>query len=155
MARSSKIKHPPGDIFFMAYAWSVKVVGKNAAFLLGYLDFLDQRNSRPSLLLASRAEIIAGVQGIVGRDGVDKALDLLVDLGWVNKKECREVSQNIRTWYEYSLAPDKINVYLDGDHQEGRLPEIRTEIRTGIRIPSKQRFIFRRRSPFCCCFLSE
>lgn len=104
MSRTSRIPHPPGSRFVSLYHWAVRRFGIGGAAVLGLLDFLDRAHDAPEQPLASRARIIADLEGIVGRNGVDRALQDLVAAGVIHRNE--ETTMGRRNWetrVEYSL----------------------------------------------------
>lgn len=104
MSRTSRIPHPPGSRFVSLYHWAVRRFGIGGAAVLGLLDFLDRAHDAPEQPLASRARIIADLEGIVGRNGVDRALQDLVAAGVIHRNE--ETAMGRRNWetrVEYSL----------------------------------------------------
>jgi hypothetical protein len=104
MSRTSRIPHPPGSRFVSLYHWAVRRFGIGGAAVLGLLDFLDRAHDVPEQPLASRARIIADLEGIIGRNGVDRALQDLVAAGVIRRNE--ETSMGRRNWetrVEYSL----------------------------------------------------
>lgn len=121
--RTSRIAHPPANRFVQIHCWAVRAVGKAAATVLGVLDFLDRGQEQAGCILATRARLIADLEGFVSRDCVDKALAVLIDIGWVHRYERSVMGpRNLQTSYEYSLDADAISAYLE----DSRLPENRT-----------------------------
>lgn len=125
--RTSRIGHPSGGRFLLIHEWAVRAVGRGAAAVLGALDFLDRGQEQAGCILATRARLIAELEGFVSRDSVDNALATLIDLGWVHR-HARSVMgpRNLQTSYEYSLNADAISAFLS----DSWLPEKR---RPGIR----------------------
>lgn len=113
MSRTSRVQLPPATRFVMIYQPLVARLGLAAAAVFGLLDFLDRAQDQPGRPLATRARLIADLQGIIGKNKVDEALAQLADMGWVKKIERREVRSNIIQWVEFSLNADQINVDLD------------------------------------------
>lgn len=109
--RTSRVPHPLGGRHVQIHLWAVESVGFSAAALLGVLDFLDRARERPGELLASRARIIADLEGIVGRSAVDKALDRLREMGWIRRVE-KQIEGNISTRDWYLLAADEVERYM-------------------------------------------
>jgi hypothetical protein len=126
MSRDSRIIYQPGGIFVMVRVELVTLLGFSHAAILGYLDFIDRGRQSEGEPLATRARIIADLQGILGKNKVDEALGDLVGRGWVKKIERREVRANIMQWFEFSLLPENINDDLAAARRDGRLPEIGT-----------------------------
>lgn len=113
MARLSRIPHPPGDIFIQLHRWAIRAVGRDAAALLGHLDFLDRAQDAPGRPLATRAKLIADLEGLVSRNGVDASLRSLVELGWVRRHEQMEPGErNLKTWLEFSLHIENLETFL-------------------------------------------
>jgi hypothetical protein len=113
MSRNSRLHHPAGGVFIQVQQWAVKSVGFAQAAVLGLLDFLDSAQDSPGQPLATRQRIIAELEGLVGRNNVDKALDELAARGWVTKIERQAVQRNIVYWYDFALNPEKINEDLE------------------------------------------
>ena len=68
------------------------------------IDFLDRAQDRPGRPVASRARILADLEGLVGRNSVDNALRILVEAGWLKRHERRTLGPfNIQRSYEFSL----------------------------------------------------
>lgn len=121
MARISRIPHPPGSTFFRLHAWAIQAVGRDAAIVLDAIDFLDMREELAGQPVVSRLKLLAHLEGVIGRNSVDKALKLLVDSGWVKKTEKVHLNQstsNINTFHLYSLHPEKISRFLEGDSRD-------------------------------------
>lgn len=114
MSRVSRIRHPAGSRFVILYEWVVRAVGRDGAAVIGLLEFLDRAQAEPGQRLASRARIIADLEGIASRQKIDSALTLLVELGWVRRHDCKEIRNNIRSWHEYSLSAGAINLMTTG-----------------------------------------
>lgn len=110
--RDSRIPHPLGGRFVQLHVWAVEAVGFSAAAVLGLLDYLDRRADRPGEMLATRARVIADLQGVVGRNSVDRALDDLAARGWVELHEITATGANITTTYWYSLHADAVAQHL-------------------------------------------
>ncbi len=127
MARSSRIKHPPGSVFVQLHRWLIDVVGDAGAAVIGTLDFWDRsREAEGEWLGRNRDDIVYHLSGIVGRDRVFKALDDLIDRGWVEKRESRVMlEKNFTTRHELRLVAAKINAFLTSWNQEAGSPEIR------------------------------
>ena len=109
----SSIKHPPRATFVQMHAWVVRVVGRDAAAVLGQLDFLDRAQPATGLVVATRQRLLADLEGLVTKYGLDKSLPLLVEKGWIFCKETEEVrGRNLTKIHEYGLNVSKINEYL-------------------------------------------
>lgn len=68
------------------------------------IDFLDRAQDTPGRPVASRARILADLEGLVGRNSVDNALRILVEAGWLKRHERRTLGPfNIQRSYEFSL----------------------------------------------------
>ena len=120
MARNSRLPHPPGARFVIAHDWIIKAVGKNAALIVGELDFLDRAQERAGTPLTTRAGLISVLQGLVGRNAIDAGIRTLVEIGWVILIERSTVGSNIRTWHEYALDVKAVEAWLK--NQETRRP---------------------------------
>jgi hypothetical protein len=82
----------------------VKRFGFAAAAVLGLLDFWDRSKPRPGMPLASRSRIIADLEGVVGRDAVDRALKTLLAAGIICKiKNITPGEKNLAVTVEYAL----------------------------------------------------
>lgn len=104
MSRTSRIPHPPGSRFVSLYHWAVRRFGIGGAAVLGLLDFLDRAHDEAGTPLASRARIVAELEGIVGKHVVDRALKNLVVAGAVRQhKETTMGDKNWETRVDYSL----------------------------------------------------
>ena len=117
--RSSRISHPPGSRFIAVHVWAVHHFGLAGAAILGELDFLDRAQEQPNQPLASRARIIADLEGVVGRNSVDTALSSLEAAGVI----CRHVltrhgEKNIERRVSYGLSIDGLANLL-GSPQTG------------------------------------
>lgn len=129
--RDSRIKHPLGGRLLLLRFWAVDSLGFAPAAVLGLLDWLDRSQESAGEPLASRTRIVAALEGIVGRNAVDHALDQLCEQHLVVKVEQREWGgRNYQTRHVYSLDVDAINAYLDS-----RYPGIGTP---GIPVPERQ-----------------
>ncbi|MBO9395039.1 MAG: hypothetical protein J7458_19165, partial [Caldilinea sp.] len=107
--RTSRIPHPPGSRYLIVHHYLVKRFGFAAAAVLGLLDFLDRAQPQPEMPLASRARIVAELEGIVGRNAVDQALKTLLDAGVIKKvKIVTPGEKNINVFVEYALCADAI-----------------------------------------------
>lgn len=130
----SRLPQVPGGRFIQIHGWAVSEVGLAGAAVLGFLDFLDRNQSRPATPVATRLDISASLQGIVGRDGVDHALRDLTRMGWVTRSLHR-LKNNPAERYKFSLNAMAIKEYLQvgGCHPEIRttLSEIQDECQTG------------------------
>lgn len=121
--RTSRIQHPPGSRFIQVHEWLVKLVGKPAATVVAALDFLDRAQDKPGQPLASRARLIADLEGFVGKGAIDEALQLLVGLGWVKRFEnTRPGKNNLITTVDYGLVATEINESIKNQEQP-ELPE--------------------------------
>lgn len=114
MAINSRIGHPKGASFVQIQRWIVVELGLPCAAVIGHLDFLDSATVEAGQPLATRQRIIADLEGIIGRNCVDKAIQTLVELGWLVKIERTTVNKNITTWFEFALDAEAINNYLSG-----------------------------------------
>ena len=114
MSRTSRIPHPPGSRYVAIYHWAVTQWGLAEAAVLGLLDFFDRGQQTEGKPLASRKRIVADLEGIVGRDGVDKALRTLVDAGALKMHRTTTPGErNLQTRVDYCLDIDGITHILD------------------------------------------
>ena len=124
--RESRIPHPAGARVIISHKWIANIFGKTAAMLVGHLDYLDRARDGVDEPLASRAELLAALEGFAGRDAVDAGLKLLTEAGWVLLIECQQDGgSNLRKWHEYALNIAEIENYLQ-TRADARRPEIRT-----------------------------
>jgi hypothetical protein len=85
--RESRIPHPPGGRFLLVHDWAVRELGRAGAAVLAVIDFLDRREEMAGLWVASRARVVADLEGFVGRNAVDQALEDLVARDWLRRKD--------------------------------------------------------------------
>ena len=122
MSRVSRIQHPPGGRFFMIHQWLLDQFGKAPATVLGYLEFLDRAQDTPEAPLASATRIIVALEGFVGRDAVFKALDLLVEGGYLKRVEDVGMGdRNIERRVRYALCGGALSA-LAKQHQNTMEP---------------------------------
>jgi len=130
----SRLPQVPGGRFIQIHDWAVNEVGLAGAAVLGVLDFLDRNQSRPFKPVATRLDISASLQGIVGRDAVDRALRDLMHMGWVTRSLHR-LKNNPAERYKFALNAMVIkkDLQVAGCHPEIRttLSEIQDECQTG------------------------
>jgi len=100
----------------------VKRFGFAAAAVIGLLEFLDRAQPRPSMPLASRARIVAELEGVVGKNAVDQALKTLVDAGVIRKiKSVTPGQKNLTVSVEYALCPESLSPFSrDSRNRESR-----------------------------------
>lgn len=104
MSRTSRIPHPPGTRYVPIYAWACTRFGLAGAAIIGLLEFLDRAEELPEQPLASRARIIADLQGLIGRNAVDSALDALVKGKAITRHiEVQPGQNNIKRLVRYGL----------------------------------------------------
>jgi hypothetical protein len=116
------------------------------------IDFLDRAQDTPGRPVASRARILADLEGLVGRNSVDNALRILVEAGWLKRHERRTLGPfNIQRSYEFSLDAVAIAASLghsmmnsdSGDPDvpisEGRQSPNRDQSRNPIREPLERK----------------
>lgn len=139
MPRDSKIPHPAGGIFLQIHHWALRAVGRDAAAILGHLDFLDRPHEHEGMILASRARLLADLEGFVSRCALDKALADLEEIGWIQRHK-REIfsGRNLSTIHEFSLCSSKIAEFLkpqnaDVLNLERRRSDFGTDSRTDDR----------------------
>lgn len=114
-ARTSRIEHPTGGVFIQLHCWAVRAFGRDAAAVLGALDFLDRAQDQSGRSVASRTRLLADLEGVVSRYALDRALGELVELGFVVKSEREEFRRkNLTRLHEYALCPERINEFLRG-----------------------------------------
>ena len=116
MALTSRIPHPKGSRFVMLHEWAVRAVGRDAAAVLAEIDFRDRSKNEPGLPVATRFDLIAALQGFVGRDAVDKSLKLLEGLKWIKRSKKSMLTRNqtnLKTHYEFALNVDAIAAFLN------------------------------------------
>lgn len=117
--RSSRISHPPGSRFVAVHVWAVQRFGLAGAAILGELDFLDRAQEEPNQPLASRARIIADLEGVVGRNAIDAALLSLEAAGAISRHVLtRPGERNIERRVSYGLNLDGLANLL-GSPQTG------------------------------------
>lgn len=115
MSRTSRIPHPLGGRFVQIQEWAVKRWGLAEAAIVGLLDFYDRGQQDAGMPLASRQRIVADLEGIVGRDAVDKGLRTLVDDEVLKaKKTTTPGVRNLQTRIDYCLCVDGITRILSG-----------------------------------------
>ena len=120
MSRTSRIPHPPGSRFVAIHQWAVTRWGFAEAAVVGLLDFFDRVQPTGGLPLASRQRIVAELQGIVGRDGVDRALRILHKEGvLVVHKTTTAEERNLQTRVDYGLDIDGIALILNAARSPG------------------------------------
>lgn len=118
MARESRIRHPPGELFVCGHRWVAKQEGLAVALVLGALDFLDRAREQPGEPVATRARIQVELDGFLGRDAIDKALRRLVELTWIRRHERCEVGRaNLVRVVEFSLVGNSV---IPGVRNSGR-----------------------------------
>ena len=130
MSRTSRIPHPPGSRFVAIHGWAVAHWGLAEAAIIGLLDFLDRAHAEEGQPLASRQRIIADLEGIVGRDAVDRGLRTLVDAGaLVVHKTTSAGQRNLQTRVDYAICIDEIARILPGT------PDFRSPGKSGNQEP--------------------
>jgi hypothetical protein len=108
----SRLPHVAGGRFIQIHDWAVKAVGLGGAAVLGLIDFLDRNQVRPNKPIATRLDISAALQGIVGRDAVDRALRDLADMGWIKRTTHRH-KNNPAELYKFALNAEAIESYIN------------------------------------------
>lgn len=104
MSRDSRIPRPPGSRFIKIYASDLRRFGLAVAAVVSEIEFLDRAQELPGQPVASRARLIADLEGIVGRDQVDRALRMLQDARVIKAHPKTERGEkNWRTRVEYGL----------------------------------------------------
>lgn len=112
-ARTSRVPHPPGSLYLQTHFWVVRAIGKNAAFVLAAIEFLDRAQPVPFQPVVTRERLIADLQHLISKNTLDAALADLVNLGWIRKIERFHGGEtNLRHWHEYVLDGDAIAAYL-------------------------------------------
>jgi hypothetical protein len=113
MARTSRILFPAGTRYVPIYEPFVKRFGFHAAAILGLLDFLDRAQELPMQPLASRARLIADLEGILGKGSVDVGLRRLLDASVVEKhSDTTWGKRNWETRVYYCLNTGALNAIL-------------------------------------------
>ena len=120
--RESRIPHPPGSQVIIAHKWIAAALGKAAAMIMGHLDYLDRVKGGEGEPLATRAGLIAALEGFVGKNAIDENLKTLVEIGWVVLIEQKSFGDNnLRQWHEYAIDVDAIGAWL-AQNRETRRP---------------------------------
>lgn len=115
MSLTSRIPHPPGSRYVPIYTWAVARFGFSGAAIIGLLEFFDRAEDMPGQPLASRARIIADLEGVVGRNSVDNALEDLVQRGAITRHiEIRPGKNNITRLVRYGLDLAGIACIISG-----------------------------------------
>lgn len=137
--RGSRIPHPPGGRHIKIWRWAVQAVGREAAAVLGEIEWRDRCKDEAGVPVATRAGLIGALEGFVSRNGVDAALRLLVELGWLKKHERTTPGErNLRTWHEFSLDAAAIALFLAspfGDAGDPGLDEIPASLAGDAGVP--------------------
>lgn len=129
MSRTSRIPHPAGSRYVAIYAWAIGRFGLAGAAIIGLLEFFDRAQPEPRLPLASRARILADLEGIAGRDAIDNALKALLDATVIEKNTITEPGlRNLERRVQYSLNPS-------GFARLFGAPEIRSPRNSGLQEP--------------------
>jgi hypothetical protein len=147
--RGSRIPHPVGGRLVKVWRWAVDAVGKDAATLLGELEWRDRTHDQAKQPLATRAELIASLDGFMSVKKLDKSIEILADNGWIVVLKRQTLGErNIRHWHEYSLDAQKIADFLGEntdvakterrEFQNGNSGDSNFASETGTRIQSKQ-----------------
>lgn len=112
-ARESRINHPRGSVFIQLHVWAVQAFGRDGAAIIGALDFLDRAQEHGGQLVASRARLLADLEGLVSRYALDRALSDLVRLKLIKRVE-REMflTKNLTKTHFYALQTDAINKFI-------------------------------------------
>lgn len=120
MSRTSRIVRRPGSRFLSIFADDVERFGLACAGVVALLDFFDRAQEEGGLPTASRARIVAELEGLAGRNAVDKALGELLDAGIVSKFEKTKWGQRnfIRT-VTYGLDAAAFSALLQGTPDSG------------------------------------
>ncbi len=130
MALTSRIPHPKGSRFVMLHEWAVRAVGRDAAAVLAEIDFRDRSKNGPGLPVATRFDLIAALQGIVGRDAIDKSLKRLEELEWVRRTKRSIPTRNhtnLKTHLEFALNVEAIAAFLNSGKPDFRHPGLNPE----------------------------
>lgn len=120
MSRTSRIARRPGSRFLSIFAEDVVRFGLPAAAVISLLDFFDRAEEEGGLPTASRARIVAELEGLAGRNSVDAALGALLAAGIVRKFEKTEWGQRnfVRT-VTYGLDAAAFSAFLSGIPESG------------------------------------
>lgn len=127
MARTSRILFPAGTRYVPIYEPLIKKFGFQAAAILGLLEFLDRAQDLPMQPLASRARVIADLEGIEGKGSIDAGLKKLLDENVIVKHASTTFGKrNWETRVYYCLNADALNEMLGttktGSHRESQKP---------------------------------
>ena len=126
--RQSRLPHVAGSRFIQIHDWAAEEVGLAGASVLGLLDFLDRNEVRPHKPVATRLDISAALQRIVGRDAVDRALRDLTNLGWIERSTHRH-KNNPAELYKFALTAEAIENYLNVENGHPKFRKTPSEIR--------------------------
>ena len=123
MGRDSRIRHPEHN-WVKGHRWVAREFGRAVAFVLGEIEFLDRPQPEAGLRVATRAQLIAALEGFIGRDAVDEAIQILADLGWIRIHEVCRPGTNLTSHHMFSLDAGAIEEWL-ANRGISRFPENR------------------------------
>lgn len=124
MGRDSRIPHPEHN-WVKGHRWVAREFGRAVAFVLGEIEFLDRAQPEAGRRVATRAQLVAALEGFIGRDAVDEAIRILAEeLGWIRVHEVCRQGTNLTSHHEFSLDADAIEKWLVG-RGLSRFPENR------------------------------
>lgn len=104
MSRTSRIPHPPGTRYVPIHVWACMRFGLAGAAIIGLLEFYDRAEPTGGLPVASRIDIVADLQGIVGKHVIDAALRELEQSGAIQRHVRTEPgNSNIKRTVTYGL----------------------------------------------------
>jgi hypothetical protein len=126
MSYESRILTKPRDRYLKIYQWAVDYLGYSAAAVISQLDFYDRAEPKPGLPVATRARLIADLEGLVGQKKIDDSLKLLVRIGWIGEMiEVEHRPKNITSTKKFYLKADAVNDWRSGISSD--LPEPSTD----------------------------
>lgn len=109
---SSRLPQIKGSHFVQIHSWAVATVGLAGAAVIGELDLRDRNQKRPCQCVATRIDLIASLQGVVGRDAIDYALRKLEKIGWIIKV-VKQLNRNPAEKFHFVLNAKIINEYFE------------------------------------------
>lgn len=140
---NSRLPHVPGARFTQIHDWALREVGLAGAAVIGYIDFLDRNQARSQRPVATRIDICAALQGIAGRDAIDRALNNLVKLGWVIRSS-RRLRNNPAEKYKFALDADAICKYLATQNKGSEIRKAHSEFQDEFQTCSQNDTDYRR-----------
>lgn len=120
MSRTSRIERPPGSRFLAIFSDDIFLFGLQGAAVIALLDFFDRAHGVGGQPTASRARILADLQGFIGRNSVDVALTQLLKLGVIKKHVGVEMGEkNYTRNIFYSINSPALSAILQGNPETG------------------------------------